>query len=155
MLVRRLQTPSYRSYRSEITDTVKSCYHGRGTVKKLDPPPPLGKEIEQSAYWEEEEDNRRIPMSSSSQVGLPDGFLFFFLVINLIFLFTNAGLICCSFVLLVPVLMINSIVSEANPSVRKRKILMYILFIVITVYIGWKIFEANCCGYEAYGTVPF
>ena len=82
-------------------------------------------------------------------------FFCFSLSINIIFLFTNAGLICCSFAVLIPVLMINSIVSEADPSVRKRKILMYILFIVITVYIGWKIFEANCCGYEAYGTVPF
>ena len=131
------------------------CIHGCSTVKKLDPPPPLGKETEQSTFWEQEDGKRSIPMSSSSQGGLPDGFLLFFLAINLIFLFTNAGLICCSFAVLIPVLMINSIVSEADPSVRKRKILMYIFLVVITVYIGWKIFEANCCGYEAYGTVPF
>ena len=124
-------------------------------MKKLDPPPPLRKEAEQSAFWEQEDGKRSIPMSSSSQGRLPDGFLLFFLAINLIFLFTNAGLICCSFAVLIPVLMINSIVSEADPSVRKRKILMYIFLVVITVYIGWKIFEANCCGYEAYGTVPF
>ena len=124
-------------------------------MKKLDSPPPLRKETEQSAFWEQEEDNRRIPVSSSSQGGLPDGILSFFLFINGIFLFTNPGLICCSIVVLVPVLMINSVVSEEDPSVRKRKILMYILLIALTVYIGWKIFEANCCGYEAYGTVPF
>ena len=124
-------------------------------LKKLDPPPPLRKETEQSAFWEQEDDNRSIPMSSSSQNGLSDGILSFFLFINLIFLFTNPGLICCSIVVLVPVLMINSVVSEEDPSVRKRKILIYILLIALTVYIGWKIFEANCCGYEAYGTVPF
>ena len=124
-------------------------------MKKLDSPPPLRKEIEQSAFWEQEDENRSIPVSSSSQNGLPDGILLFFFVLNIIFLFTNAGLICCSFVVLVPVLMINSVVSEENSSVRKRKILMYIFLVVITVYIGWKIFVANCCGYEAYGTVPF
>ena len=94
-------------------------------------------------------------MSSPSQNGLPDGIFLFFFVLNITLFFTNAGLICCSFAVLIPVLMINSIVSEADPSVRKRKILMYIFLVVITVYIGWKIFEANCCGYEAYGTVPF
>ena len=124
-------------------------------MKKLDPPRPLQKETEQSAFWELEDDNRSIPMSSSPRGGLPDGILLFFFVLNIIFLFTNAGLICCSFVVLVPVLMINSVVSEENSSIRKRKILMYIFLILITVYIGWKIFEANCCGYEAYGTVPF
>ena len=129
--------------------------HGRGMLKKLDPPPPLRKETEQSAFWEQEDENRSIPVSSPSQNGLPDGIFLFFFVLNITFLFTNAGLICCSFAVLIPVLMINSIVSEADPSVRKRKILMYIFLVVITVYIGWKIFEANCCGYEAYGTVPF
>ena len=124
-------------------------------LKKLDPPPPLRKETEQSAFWEQEEDSRRIPVSSSSQNGLPDGILAFFFFINGIFLFTNPGLICCSIVISVPVLMINSVVSEEDPSVRKRKILIYILLIALAVYIGWKIFEANCCGYEAYGTVPF
>ena len=94
-------------------------------------------------------------MGSSSQGGLPYGILSWVLFINSIFLFTNPGLICCSIVVVVPVLMINSVVSEEDPSVRKRKILMYILLIALTVYIGWKIFEANCCGYEAYGTVPF
>ena len=127
----------------------------RGTLKKLDPPPPLQKETEQSAFWEQEDENRSIPVGSSSQGGLPDGILSFFLFINGIFLFTNPGLICCSIVVFVPVLMINSVVSEEDPSVRNRKILMYIFLIVITVYIGWKIFAANCCGYEAYGTVPF
>ena len=129
--------------------------HGRGMLKKLDPPPPLGKEAEQSAFWEQEDENRSIPVSSPSQNGLPDGIFLFFFVLNITLFFTNAGLICCSFAVLIPVLMINSIVSEADPSVRKRKILMYIFLVVITVYIGWKIFEANCCGYEAYGTVPF
>ena len=124
-------------------------------MKKLDPPPPLGKEIEQSTFWEQEDENRSIPVSSPSQNGLPDGIFLFFFVLNITLFFTNAGLICCSFAVLIPVLMINSIVSEADPSVRKRKILMYIFLVVITVYIGWKIFEANCCGYEAYGTVPF
>ena len=124
-------------------------------LRKLDPPTPLRKETEQSAFWEQEDGNRSIPMSSSPQGGLPDGILWFFLFINLIFLFTNAGLICCSFVVLVPVLMINSVVSEQDPSVRTRKILIYILLIALAGYIGWKIFEANCCGYEAYGTVPF
>ena len=129
--------------------------HGRGMLKKLDPPPPLRKETDQSAFCEQEEDNRRIPVSSWSENGLSDGILSFFLFINLIFLFTNPGLICCSIVVVVPVLMINSVVSEEDPFARKRKILMYILLIALTVYIGWKIFEANCCGYEAYGTVPF
>ena len=124
-------------------------------LKKLDPPPPLRKETEQSAFWDQEEDSRRIPVSSSSQNGLPDGILSFFLFINCIFLFTNPRLICCSIVVLVPVLMINSVVSEEDPFVRKRKILIYILLIALAGYIGWKIFEANCCGYEAYGTVPF
>ena len=124
-------------------------------LKKLDSPPPLRKEIEQSAFWEQEEDSRRIPLSSSSQNGLPDGILSFFFFINGIFLFTNPGLICCSIIVVVPVLMINSVVSEEDPSVRKRKILIYILLIALAGYIGWKIFEANCCGYEAYGTVPF
>ena len=124
-------------------------------LKKLDPPPPLRKETEQSAFWEHEDGNRSIPMGSSSQGGLPDGILLFFLIINLIFLFTNPGLICCSIVVVVPVLMINSVVSEEDPSVRKRKIQIYILLIALAVYIGWKIFEANCCGYEAYVTVPF
>lgn len=146
---------SYRSYRSEKTGTVKSCSHGRRTVEKLDPPPPLRKGTEQSPFWKQEDDNRSIPMSTSSQGGLPDGSLLFFLVINLVFLFTNPGLICCSIIVLVPILMINSVVSEEDPFVRKRKILMYILLIILAVYIGWKIFEANCCGYEAYGTVPF
>ena len=123
-------------------------------LKKLDPPPPLRKETEQSAFWEQEDENRSIPVSSPSQNGLPDGIFLFFFVLNITLFFTNAGLICCSFAVLIPVLMINSIVSEADPSVRKRKILMYIFLVVITVYIGWKIFEANCCGYEAYGTVP-
>ena len=124
-------------------------------LKKLDPPPPLRKETEQSAFWEQEEDSRRIPVSSSSQNGLPDGILSFFFFINGIFLFTNPGLICCSIVVSVPVLMINSVVSDEDPSVRKQKILIYILLIALASYIGWKIFEANCCGYEAYGTVPF
>ena len=124
-------------------------------LKKLDPPPPLRKESEQRAFWEQEDDNRSIPMSSSSMNGLPDGILSFLLFINGIFLFTNPGLICCSIVVLVPVLMINSVVSEEDPSLRKRKILIYILLIALAGYIGWKIFEANCCGYEAYGTVPF
>ena len=124
-------------------------------LRKLDPPPPLRKETEQNAFWEQEEDNRRIPVSSSSKNGLPDGILSFFLFINGIFLFTNPGLICCSIVVIVPVLMINSVVSEEDPSLRKRKILFYIFLIALTVYIGWKYFEANCCGYEAYGTVPF
>ena len=155
MLVRRLLTPSYRSYRSEITDTVKSCLSWSLNRGKLDSPPPLGKEIEQSAFWEEEEDNRRIPVSSSSQNGLPDGIFVFFFVLNLIFLFTNAGLICFSIVLIVPVLMVNSVISEEEQSVRKRKIILYIFLVVFAVYIGWKFFEANCCGYEAYGTVPF
>ena len=129
--------------------------HGRGTVKKLDPPPPLRKETEQSAFWGQEEDSRNIPMGSSSQGGLPDGILSFFLFINGIFLFTKPGLICCSIVVVVPVLMINSVVSEEDLSVRKRKVLVYFFLIALAVYIGWKIFEANCCGYEAYGTVPF
>ena len=124
-------------------------------MKKLDPPPPLRKESEQRAFWEQEDDNRSIPISSSSKNGLPDGILSFLLFINGIFLFTNPGLICCSIVVVVPVLMINSVVSEEDPSVRRRKILIYVLLIALTVYIGWKIFEANCCGYEAYGTVPF
>ena len=124
-------------------------------LKKLDPPPPLRKETEQSAFWEQEEDSRRIPVSSSSQNGLPYGVLSFFFFINGIFLFTNPGLICCSIVVLVPVLMINSVVSEEDPNIRKRKILIYILLIALAGYIGWKYFEANCCGYEAYGTVPF
>ncbi|MGB2048497.1 MAG: hypothetical protein ACPHWX_02610 [Candidatus Poseidoniaceae archaeon] len=94
-------------------------------------------------------------MGSSSQGGLPDGILSFFLFINGIFLFTNPGLICCSIVVVVPVLMINSVVSEEDPFARKHKILIYILLIALAVYIGWKIFEAACCGYEAYGTVPF
>tara|TARA_Y100000287_G_scaffold19392_1_gene13498 strand:+ start:78 stop:455 length:378 start_codon:yes stop_codon:yes gene_type:complete len=124
-------------------------------LRKLDPPPPLRKETKQNAFWEQEEDNRRIPVSSSSQNGLPEGILSFFLFINLFFLFTNPWLICCSIVVVVPVLMINSVVSEEDPSVRTRKILIYILLIALAVYIGWKIFEANCCGYEAYGTVPY
>ncbi|MEC7483919.1 MAG: hypothetical protein VX998_03935 [Candidatus Thermoplasmatota archaeon] len=124
-------------------------------MKKLDPPPPLRKESEQRAFWEQEDDNRSIPISSSSKNGLPDGILSFLLFINGIFLFTNPGLICCSIVVVVPVLMINSVVSEEDPSMRTRKILIYILLIALAVYIGWKIFEANCCGYEAYGTVPF
>ena len=124
-------------------------------LKKLDPPPPLRKESEQRAFWEQEDDNRSIPMSSSSQGGLPDGILSFFFFINGIFLFTKPGLICCSIVVFVPVLMINSVVSEEDPSLRKRKILIYILLIALAGYIGWKYFEANCCGYEAYGTVPF
>jgi hypothetical protein len=124
-------------------------------LKKLDPPPPLRKESEQRAFWEQEDDNRSIPMSSSSKNGLPDGILSFLLFINGIFLFTNPGLICCSIVVVVPVLVINSVVSEEDPSMRTRKILIYILLIALAVYIGWKIFEANCCGYEAYGTVPF
>ena len=124
-------------------------------MKNLDTPPPLRKEAEQSAFWEQEDENRSIPVSSPSQNGVPDGIFLFFFVLNITLFFTNAGLICCSFAVLIPVLMINSIVLEADPSVRKRKILMYIFLIVITVYIGWKIFEANCCGYEAYGTVPY
>ncbi|RAH09990.1 MAG: hypothetical protein CMA18_006050 [Methanobacteriota archaeon] len=124
-------------------------------LKILDPPPPLRKEADQNAFWKQEDENRSIPMSSTSQGGLPDGILSFFLAINVIFLFTNPSLICCSIVVVVPVLMVNSVVSEKDPSVRKRKIQIYIFLIAFAVYIAWKIFEANCCGYEAYGTVPF
>ncbi|MEC7272826.1 MAG: hypothetical protein VXV85_04190, partial [Candidatus Thermoplasmatota archaeon] len=81
-------------------------------MKKLDPPPPLRKETGENAFWEQKDENSSIPVSSTSKNGLPDGILLFFLVINLIFLFTNAGLICCSTVVLVPFLMINSVVSE-------------------------------------------
>jgi len=44
-------------------------------VEKLDPPPSLRKETEQRFFWEQEDENRSIPMSSSSQGGLPDGIL--------------------------------------------------------------------------------
>ena len=120
-------------------------------MKALDPPPPLPKETGQEDFLDQENENRSILMGSTSW----DGFWLFFWVINIIFLFINPGLFCGTIVVLVPVLMVNSVVSEEDSSVRKRKILMYIFLILVVIYIGWKIFEANCCGYEAYGTVPY
>ena len=79
-------------------------------------------------------------------------FLLCLLLLLPIFLFpfipSFIGLLaCCGIILIILVNVIFWIIDEDDSSRKARKILLLIVVIACLTYWGWKVFEANCCGF--------
>ena len=111
--------------------------------------------------WESVDDSKQGPTGSEvnnkavTNLGLKrtsyfqsGNFLLHFCLTTILFFPFLPRLACCGIILVILVNVIFWIIDEDDSSRKRNKILLLIVVMAGLTYWGWKVFEANCCGFS-------